>query len=162
MGIGLVGKVGSGKTHLAKKIALAYYEATGVPVMVTTEAEYLAAFTASKGGAGDGAEVYYRARNTRALLLDDLGASRYTEARTADLSEFIAHLHRRGTMLIWTANLPIQDQDGVQGLESRGIIDERVASRLASMCVPMSTAGLSDWRLKQQEAMLTDFAGGKR
>ncbi len=162
MGVGIFGKAGRGKTHLAIKFTLAYYEATGIPVTVTTESEYLAAFTTSRGGVeGIGVETYYRVRNTPALLLDDLGASRYTEARTADLSDLIVHLHRRGTMLIWTANLPILDQDGVEGLESRGIIDRRAASRLSEMCIPMSTAGLSDWRLKRQEEMLTDFAGGK-
>ncbi len=163
VGIGLFGKVGSGKTHLAIKFALAYYEATGIPVMATTESEYLASFSASRGGhEGLGAEMYSSARDARALLLDDLGASRYTEARIADLSDLIADLHRRGVMLIWTANLPIQDADGVKGLESRGIIDERVASRLSEMCVTISTAGLPDWRLKNQEALLSDFAGGKR
>lgn len=124
----LAGPVGCGKTHLAIAISLGWID-RGSAVLFKPVGEFLRECRAAasvrwsdeEGSHEDlrESEVIGPLRRYPLVVLDDIGAQRFTEAREEWLFDVVDHRYRHDMPTIFTTNVAIQ------------AMPERLASRLA-------------------------------
>ncbi len=159
-GLLLVGRPGSGKTHLAVA-ALKILMARGFDGLFCNYQELLNRIISSyKPEAGAGArEAYREAMEAEILLLDDLGANRVNEWVQDTITAIITHRCDNRKPLIATTNLPDADAGDILGKRTQdGSVDyrrtladhvgERARSRLFEMCRVIRLPWVDDYRVR--------------
>ena len=159
-GLLLVGRPGSGKTHLAVA-ALKILLTRGFDGVFYNYQELLNKIIASyrpEAGSGE-REAYREAMDAEVLLLDDLGANRVNEWVQDTITAIITHRCDNRKPLIATTNLPDVDAGDVLGKKSAdGSVDyrrtladhigERARSRLFEMCRVIKMPWVDDYRVR--------------
>lgn len=133
-GLYLAGPVGTGKTHAAWMAVAAWCHAaltrpSNGRVIVTRMVDLLDSLRPG----GDSCDVMGVCQNAALLVIDDLGAERPTEWTRERLYSIVDHRYANCMPLIVTGNLPpkiLEQQTG-----------DRVASRLAEMCIVVPMTG---------------------
>lgn len=155
-GTGLVfyGNVGSGKTYLAACIANELMS-KGIPVLMTNFSQIINTIS----GSYDGKQAYIDSMsNFDVLIIDDLGAERYTEYAQEIVFSVIDTRIRLKKPLIVTTNLSIGELSN-----TKDITKERIYSRVLERCYPIEVSG-EDRRKAEFEAHLRaskDILGGQ-
>lgn len=155
-GTGLVfyGNVGSGKTYLAACIANELMS-KGIPVLMTNFSQIINTIS----GSYDGKQAYIDSMsNFDVLIIDDLGAERYTEYAQEIVFSVIDTRLRLKKPLIVTTNLSIGELSN-----TKDITKERIYSRVLERCYPIEVSG-EDRRKAEFEAHLRaskDILGGQ-
>ncbi|MBB4711156.1 DNA replication protein DnaC [Streptomyces luteogriseus] len=128
----LVGPTGTGKTHYAWSLLGAVAE-TGTQVrwQMHTAADLYASLRPRDGE--DSESTFERIANAHLLVLDDLGASKWTEWVEEITYRLINHRYEECLPSIFTSNLP--------PTELRDALGGRVASRLTEMCDRITLKG---------------------
>lgn len=133
-GTGLLfhGNVGSGKTFLAACVANELMN-QGIPVLMTNFSQIINSIS----GSYDGKQEYIDSMsNFDVLIIDDLGAERYTEyAQEIVFSVIDARVRLRKPLII-TTNLSIAELSG-----TKDITKERIYSRVLERCFPIEVNG---------------------
>ena len=140
----ITGPSGTGKTHLAVAIATHRAEA-GDSVCFVTSPDLMAELRgAAAPGASAGADPLQPALAADLLVLDDLGAERFTPFADEQLTRLLGHRydHRRPTVL--TTNLSAQ-----QLASSRPRLASRIADQFVTSRLPISGP---DYRSHRPEA----------
>lgn len=143
-GTGLLfhGNVGSGKTFLAACVANELMN-QGVPVLMTNFSQIINTIS----GSYDGKQAYIDSMgNFDVLIIDDLGAERYTEYAQEIVFSVIDARVRLRKPLIVTTNLSIAELSG-----TKDITRERIYSRVLERCFPIEING-EDRRKAEFEA----------
>jgi DNA replication protein DnaC len=159
-GLLLIGRPGSGKTHLAVA-ALKIMISRGFDGIFYNYQELLnniiASYKAEAGGAAR--EAYRGVMDAEVLLLDDLGANRVNEWVQDTITAIITHRCDNRKPLIATTNLPDADAGDTLGKRSSdGTVDyrrtladhigERARSRLFEMCRVIRLPWVDDYRVR--------------
>ena len=143
-GTGLLfhGNVGSGKTFLAACVANELMN-QGIPVLMTNFSQIINSIS----GSYDGKQAYIDSMgNFDVLIIDDLGAERYTEYAQEIVFSVIDARVRLRKPLIVTTNLSIAELSG-----TKDITRERIYSRVLERCFPIEING-EDRRKAEFEA----------
>jgi DNA replication protein DnaC len=121
----LIGPTGTGKTHCAWSVLRAVAE-TGTQLrwQMHTAADLYARLRPRDGE--DSHDSFRRVADTHLLVLDDLGASKWTEWVEEITYRLINHRYEECLPSVFTSNLP--------PAKLRDALGERVASRLTEMC----------------------------
>lgn len=121
----LIGPTGVGKTHCAWSVLRAVAE-TGTQLrwQMRTAADLYALLRPRDGE--DSQDAFQRVADAHLLVLDDLGASKWTEWVEEITYRLINHRYEECLPSIFTSNLP--------PAQLRDALGERVASRLTEMC----------------------------
>ena len=135
----LHGPTGTGKTHLATAIGRAAVKFPGL-IRVRKPSEIYRRVRACEDAAGE-IEAVEAFVNSTVLVIDDLGIGRDTEFAFQTLYEIVdgRYMAMVGGLIV-TSNLSLNELSAKLG-------DDRIPSRLASMCRVIHTAG-SDKRVK--------------
>lgn len=145
MGIGVVGNVGRGKTHLLLAIFNHVVEASPRLSPIYCVAADL--FDELRSGYEDGAEVSYNERvrtlvDADLLILDDLGSEKWTGWVENTLFKIVNGRLIRNKPLAFSTNLQMEDLCSVVG--------ERIFSRIYSSCEILPLLGKDDIRLRRK------------
>ncbi|MFJ1667315.1 ATP-binding protein [Streptomyces bottropensis] len=121
----LIGPTGTGKTHCAWSVLRAVAE-TGTQLrwQMHTAADLYARLRPHDGE--DSQDTFDRIAGAHLLVLDDLGASKWTEWVEEITYRLINHRYEECLPSVFTSNLP--------PAKLRDALGERVASRLTEMC----------------------------
>jgi DNA replication protein DnaC len=121
----LIGPTGVGKTHYAWSVLRAVAE-TGTQLrwQMHTAADLYASLRPRDGE--DSHDTFQRVANAHLLVLDDLGAAKWTEWIEEITYRLINHRYEECLPSVFTSNLP--------PAQLRDALGERVASRLTEMC----------------------------
>lgn len=121
----LLGATGTGKTHYAWSVLRAVAEtSTQLRWQMYTAADLYAGLRPRDGEDSHG--VFQRVADAHLLVLDDLGASKWTEWVEEITYRLINHRYEECLPSVFTSNLP--------PTELRDALGGRVASRLTEMC----------------------------
>lgn len=120
----VIGPTGTGKTHYAYSVLRALAE-TGAGNWTATTAADLYAQLRPRTGRDSEAE-FERFTKISALFVDDLGAAKLTEWTEEVTYRLINHRYEQCLPGIYTSNVP--------PAQLRGVLGERIASRLVEMC----------------------------
>lgn len=143
-GIMLQGNVGVGKTFMVlaamSKIAqLNEEQGQSISWRLWSVADILVEMRENFGKNADGMTAVEKARTADVLVLDDLGAEKYSEWAEAALFSIIDDRYVRMAPIIITTNLTLDEISARLG--------DRIASRLAHMCTTLELSG-NDRRLQ--------------
>lgn len=138
------GDVGTGKSYAAGCIANALIE-KGVSVLVTSLVKLIEEMSAfdKNGHSEDVDRIMKQLCSVRLLILDELGAERYTKWTMEKIYQIIDARYNADLPVIVTTNLTLNELKGEQGMDKK-----RVYSRILEKCYPLCWYGES-WRHKQ-------------
>lgn len=125
IGLLLWGDTGGGKTFAAACIANRLID-KGIPTLITSFPRILAAKYSDRD------DLLYKISKFPALVIDDLGAERGTEAALEVVYAVIDERYKSGKPLIVTTNLPI---DKIKHPDD--VTHKRIYERVLEMCTPL-------------------------
>lgn len=129
IGVLLWGDTGRGKTFAAACIAN-YLIDSGIPAMITSFPRILAAKYSERE------DLLYKISKFPALVIDDLGAERGTEAALETVYAVIDERYKSGKPLIATTNLSLE-----QIKHPGDVAHKRIYERVLEMCTPIFVDG---------------------
>lgn len=149
MGIGLVGNVGRGKTHLL--LSIFNYIVTRAPQLSPLYCVAADLLDDLRAGYDTGAEVTYNEKvkaivESDLLIIDDLGAEKWTGWVENTLFKLINGRLVRNKPIAFSTNLPME--------ELCMIVGERIFSRIYSSCEILSINGKNDIRMMRKFEVL--------
>jgi len=145
-GLLLLGRPGTGKTHLAVGISRAVVQDKGARVLFREQRELLKALqgTFDSGSAQRESEILGPVLEAEILVLDDLGAGRTTPWARDVMHDVIAHRYNERKLMIITSNHRLVDESESRRatasksldapLTLRDRLGEALVSRLYEMC----------------------------
>lgn len=162
-GLVFIGEPGTGKTHLAVAVMRSLIAKFGCEAVFLDYQQLLEKTRQSydPGSTTGDKDAYQIALNCDVLLLDDLGAHRFSDWVEDTVTQIITHRCNNAKPTIATTNL--RDPEAGDGplpsgaagdLMSRYYLSERIGtrarSRLFEMCKLISTRGADDYRLRKR------------
>lgn len=134
----IIGKCGTGKTHLAAAIAN-YLLDKGIPVLFDTYSGHLHKLRADMDK-----DTHYRERmqNIDILILDDVGREKVSEWSQSIMFDIINYRYEHVLPIVVTSNLDTKELADYFG--------SAVWSRLCEMCIGAKTEG-SDYRIDRDK-----------
>lgn len=129
----IYGRVDTGKTLLAAHMYLAarekqYLEVIPGRFMFTTTDDFLEQLKRAYNYTYvDEIEVMNRYRHATYLVLDDIGATRFTDWNISQLMTLINYRYEHMLITVFTSNLDLADLEDAMG-------DLRIGSRISRMC----------------------------
>lgn len=150
-GLLLTGPCGVGKTHLAVAVLRELVETRGARGLFAEVGDLLRRLveTYDRRSQTPSWEVLQPALEADVLLLDDLGATRITPWMQDTIGLIINERYNEERLTLITTNRPVDSSGDQESLADR--IGERLASRLAEMCVTVRLDG-EDFRRKIKSA----------
>jgi len=137
-GLLFFGGYGTGKTHLAASITN-ILASKAVNIVFTPVPDFLRALK-TEMDTGERTAMD-EAKNAQVLVLDDIGIERSTPWAGDVITELLSYRYNGGLITIGTTNVQ-------PGADLADAVTERIASRLAQMCLMVPVTG-QDWRRKR-------------
>jgi DNA replication protein DnaC len=124
----LLGARGVGKTHATVALVAEYLQVAGLcSTRFVTAADLLLELRGCYNGKADETDVINKyTKDTKILILDDIGAEKPSEWTVATLGLIIDRRYRDNMMTLFTSNLTMQELSETVG--------DRITSRILGLC----------------------------
>jgi len=142
-GLLIMGRVGTGKTHLAVAALKEIIESRGVPGRFADFTSLVLEIQMTFGGSGSSRDILEPLIETELLVLDELGAGKVTPWVMDLLYYLVNTRYLEGKTTIFTTNFTDTPPPGQEALADR--VSARIRSRLYEMCRRVELRG-DDYR----------------